>query len=36
MKTKIGITRTVNGERHELQVEPWKTLLLGEKETKEA
>lgn len=27
MKTKIGITLTVNGERHELQVEPWKTLL---------
>ncbi len=27
MRTKIGITLTVNGEKHELQVEPWKTLL---------
>ena len=27
MNTKIGITLTVNGEKHELQVEPWKTLL---------
>ena len=27
MKTKIGITLTVNGQTHELQVEPRKTLL---------